>query len=99
CPVSGIRFRGDPPRDRAAFERLFGGAPIRYRSQTNEIAFDAAWLDAPCLVEDPVVASTLDRQLGAMLAKVSRRPDVLGDLRRAIALDMRGATPSLTRSA
>jgi AraC-like DNA-binding protein len=99
CPLIGIRFRGDPPRDRAAFERLLGGAPVRYRSQTNEIAFDAAWLEAPCLVVDPVVASTLDRQLGAMLAKVARRTDLLGDLRRAIALDMRGATPALTRSA
>jgi len=99
CPVVSIRFRGDPPRDRAAFERLFGGALVRYRSSRNEIGFDAAWLEAPCLVVDPVVASTLDRQLGSMLARVSRRPDLLGDLRRAIAIDMRGATPALTRSA
>jgi AraC-like DNA-binding protein len=97
-PMREACFHRPAPRSVATHERFFG-APVRFNRPRNELVFDAAWLDVPCLTRDPPLASFLDRQLNEQLSRVPRPTSFLEEVKRAVAEAIQGSEPLIDGSA
>jgi len=97
-PLVEVRFRAPPPQGEPLHERLFG-APVRFGCVQNELVFEAAWLDTPCVEHDAALASFFDRHADAVLERVSGVPVFLRRVKRAIAESIRGSDPALDMTA
>jgi AraC-like DNA-binding protein len=97
-PLVEVRFRALAPKDPAAHARFFG-APVRFGCARNEIVFDAAWLDTPCVEHDAALATFFDRHADVLLERVAGAPAFLRRVKLAIAESIRGSDPALEMTA
>ncbi len=97
-PLHEVRFREPPPKDDTAHVRFFG-APVRFGCGDNQLIFDAAWLDTPCVEHDAALATFFDRHAEGLLERVSGAPAFLRRVKLAIAESIRGSDPALEMTA
>ncbi|MGO8997622.1 MAG: AraC family transcriptional regulator [Polyangiaceae bacterium] len=99
-PLTEVRFRAPAPEEKsdAAHERFFG-APVRFGCFQNEMVFESAWLDTPCVAHDAALATFFDRHADGMLERVSSAPAFLRRVKLAIAESLHGSDPSLDMTA
>jgi len=97
-PLLEVAFRAPSPHDAAAHERFFG-APVHFARARNELVFDSAWLDTPCMEHDAALATFFDRHADGLLERVSGAPAFLRRVRLAIAESIRGSDPALEMTA
>jgi AraC-like DNA-binding protein len=97
-PLVEVCFRAPPPRSAAKHEAFFG-APVRFDCGKNELVFDSAWLDTPCVQHDSALATFLDRHADSLLERVSGVTTFLRRVKHAIAESIRGSDPSLEMTA
>jgi AraC-like DNA-binding protein len=98
-PLTEVHFRAAAPRAGGAAHERFFGAPVRFDAFQNEIVFESAWLDTPCVAHDAALATFFDRHADGMLERVSGAPAFLRRVKLAIAESIRGSDPSLDMTA
>jgi AraC-like DNA-binding protein len=97
-PLLEVCFRAPPPRGDAIHERFFG-APARFGCAQNELVFESAWLDTPCIEHDAALATFFDRHADGLLERVSGASVFLRRVKLAIAESIRGSDPALEMTA
>lgn len=82
-----------PPRHERAYRNLFK-CPVRFGRGGNRLLFDAAWLDRPFTLADPVSNAGARQLCEKLLAEVRDGSGLAGDIRHAL-LEQPGRFPGV----
>lgn len=96
-PAIEVCFTHERPPAVAHYERFFA-APVRFGAALNGVIFDAALLDIPVCSRDPRVCAALQRQAEELMES-ERMLGFKAQVRAALARELRGGDPSVTRVA
>lgn len=89
-----IRFGFPEPKNRAAYERVFGSAKLVFDAGETVLILNADWLETPILNANPGLFPVFEQHAEELLKKL-RQPDLSFRVKQEIVALMKGEEPTL----